>query len=124
MMSPEEVGILNSLSPIDESLGSFFDAPSLQELPRAPIEEILFLSAILYFTPTHWTVWINDKTYTTDATEDNTLKITKVTNDYIEIEIKDLSKKPTKLRANQSLITVGHRIIDGDARVKPKPFSL
>lgn len=124
MMSPEEVGILNSLSPIEESLGSFFDPPNLQELPRAPIEEILFLSAILYFTPTHWTVWINDKTYTTDATEDDTLKITKVTNDYIEIELKDLSKKPIKLRANQSLITVGHRIIDGDARVKPKPFSL
>lgn len=124
MMSPEEVGILDSISPIDESLGSFFDTPNLQNLPVAHIEEILFLSAILYFTPTHWTIWINDKTYTTDDTEDETLKIIKVTNDYIEIELKDFSKKPTKLRANQSLITVGHRIIDGDARVKPKPISL
>ena len=52
------------------------------------------------------------------------LKITKVTNCYIEFELKDIVKKLTKLRVNQSLITVGHRVIDGDARQKPKAIQL
>ena len=124
MMSPDEVGILDRIAPLDENFGSFFDTPDLPNLQPAQIEEILFLSAILYFTPTHWTVWINDKTYTTDDTEDGILKIVKVTSNHIEIELKDFSKKPTKLRANQSLVTVGRRIIDGDARVKSIPISL
>ncbi len=124
MMSPDEVGILDRIAPLDENFGSFFDTPDLPNLQPAHIEEILFLSAILYFTPTHWTVWINDKTYTTDDTEDGILKIVKVTSNHIEIELKDFSKKPTKLRANQSLVTVGRRIIDGDARVKSIPISL
>ena len=124
MMSPDEVGILDSISPVDEGLGSFFDTPDLQNLNPVHLEGILFLSAILYLSPTHWTVWINDKTYTADDMEDETLKIVKVTGNHVELELKDFSKKPTKLRANQSLVTVGHRIIDGDARAKPTPVLL
>jgi hypothetical protein len=88
------------------------------------MEDVLFLSAILYFTSTHWTVWINDKTYTADDLEDDALKITKVTNDHIEFQYKDMTRKPIRLRANQSLLTVGHRVIDGDARQKPKAIQL
>lgn len=124
MLSPDEVFILDRIAPVDESLGSFFDTPDLPNLNPVHHEEILFLSAILYFTPTHWTVWINDKTYTTDDTEDGTIKIVKVTSNHVEIELKDFSKKPAKLRANQSLLTVGHRILDGDARIKSKSISL
>lgn len=123
MMSSEEVGVLDSIAPI-AGLGSLFDVPEIQNFNSSLTGDVLFLSAILYFTPSHWTVWINDKTYTADDTEDDGLKITKVTNHHIEFQLKDMAKRLTRLRANQSLVTVGHRIIDGDSRVKQKPVLL
>ena len=57
-------------------------------------------------------------------TENETLKITKVTNNHIEFELKDMTKKIIKLSVNKSLVAVGYRIIDGDARVKSKPVLL
>ncbi len=122
-MSSEEVGVLDSIAPI-AGLGSLFDVPEIQNFNSSLTGDVLFLSAILYFTPSHWTVWINDKTYTADDTEDDGLKITKVTNHHIEFQLKDMAKRLTRLRANQSLVTVGHRIIDGDSRVKQKPVLL
>ena len=123
MMSSEEISILDSITPVDE-IGSLFDVPEVSNFNTSAKEDVLFLSAILYFTSTHWTVWINDKTYTADDLEGDALKITKVTNDYIEFQYTDITKKPVKLRANQSLLTVGCRIIDGDARQKPKAIQL
>ena len=123
MMSSDEVNILNSIAPV-EDFGSFLDPPEVSNLTPSAMEEILYLSAILYISQTHWTVWINEKTYTADDMEDNILKITKVTDKHIEFELKDMTKKITKLRSNQSLLTVGHRIIDGDARQKQKAIQL
>ena len=73
MMSSEEVSILDSIAPVD-SLGSLLDVHEIQNFSPTLLEEILFLSTILYFTPTHWTVWINEKTYTADDIEDDILK--------------------------------------------------
>lgn len=123
MMSHEEVSILDSIAPTD-NLSSLLDAPEIQNLNPTHIEDVLFVSAILYFAPTHWTVWINNKTYTADETEDAILKITKVTNSYIMLELKSSLKKITKLRANQSLVTFGHYVVDGDARQKQKSIQL
>ncbi len=123
MMSADEVSILDSIAPVNE-IGLLLDVPEISNFNISAKDEVLFLSAILYFTSTHWTVWINDKTYTADDLEDDALKITKVTSDHIEFQHKDMTRKPIKLRANQSLLTVGHRIIDGDARQKPKTIQL
>ena len=123
MMSLDEVNLLNELAPIEDEATSFLETPEILT-SCFTIEEILFLSAILYLSPTHWSVWINDRTYTADDMEDNTLKITKVTNHYVEFELKDSHKKTLKLRSNQSLITIGHRIVDGDARQKQQLLQL
>jgi len=123
MMSLDEINLLNELAPIEDEAASFLEPPEILISPFM-IEEILFLSAILYLSPTHWTVWINDRTYTADDTEDNTLKIIKTTNHYVEFELKDSHKKTLKLRSNQSLITIGHRIVDGDARQRQQFLQL
>jgi hypothetical protein len=123
MMSSDEVNILDSINPVEE-IDSFFEATEIPKLTPSIIEDILFLSAILYINQSHWTVWINEKTYTAEDAENETLKITKVTNNNIEFELKDMTKKIIKLSVNKSLVVVGHRIIDGDARVKSKPVLL
>ncbi|MCX7343026.1 MAG: hypothetical protein NT128_02635 [Proteobacteria bacterium] len=123
MMTTEEVSILNSIAPSAESLLDEADEVDDISLATSLVPDIFFLSAILYFQPTHWTVWINDKIYTDDNDEDEFLKLTKVTQHIVELELKDC-KKPTKIRANQSLVTSGKRIVDGDARVKIKPAQL
>ncbi len=126
MMSQDEINILNNISSFDNL--SSIDQTKLpitcDNLKVQPCEEILFLSAILYFSPTHWTIWINDKTYTADDVEDDSIKIIKVNNQQIELEIKNKNQNPIKLRANQSLVTLGYRIIDGDARQKSKSILL
>lgn len=124
MMPSDEINLLANIAPIEEENNSLFEVPEIAAFPFSAIEEILFLSAVLYFSPTHWTVWINEKSYTADDIEDSTLKIIKVTNHYIEFELKDTIKKIIKLRSNQSLITIGYRIIDGDARQKQKSIQL
>ena len=123
MMTTEEVSILNSIAPNAESLLDEAEEVDDISLATSLVPDIFFLSAILYFQPTHWTVWINDKIYTDDNDEDEFLKLTKVTQHIVELELKDC-KKPTKIRANQSLVTSGKRIVDGDARVKIKPAQL
>lgn len=123
MMTTEEVSILNSIAPSAESLLDITDDGDDASFAPTLVPDILFLSAILYFQPTHWTVWINDKIYTDDNDEDEFLKLTKVTQHIVELELKDC-KKPTKIRANQSLVTSGKRIVDGDARVKIRPAQL
>ena len=123
MMSSEEVNTLDSINPVEE-IDSFFEASEIPKLPPPIIEEVLFLSAILYINQSHWTVWINEKTYTAEDAENETLKITKVTNNHIEFELKDMTKKIIKLSVNKSLVAVGHHIIDGDARLKSKPVLL
>ncbi len=123
MMSSEEVNTLDSINPVEE-IDSFFEATEIPKLTPSIIEEVLFLSAILYINQSHWTVWINEKTYTAEDAENETLKITKVTNNHIEFELKDMTKKIIKLSVNKSLVAFGHHIIDGDARLKSKPFLL
>lgn len=113
MMSADEVNILHSIMPIEEEVDNNINNP-LFDLEHT--EKILFLSAILYFSPSHWTVWINDRTYTADDTEDKILKIRKVTSQYILLQIKDKARKIIKLRANQSLLLPKRNIIDGDIR--------
>lgn len=113
MMSADEVNILHSIMPIEEEVDNNINTP-LFDLEHT--EKILFLSAILYFSPSHWTVWINDRTYTADDTEDKILKIRKVTNQYVLLQIKDKARKIIKLRANQSLLLPKRNIIDGDIR--------
>jgi hypothetical protein len=115
MLTPEEVSILQAIVPEDNGL---LEVDEVTNLNPCVLPEILFLSAILYFKPTHWTVWINDKTYTADDNEDSLIKLVKVTQHLVEFELKDYFKKMNKMRANQSLITLGRRIVDGDARVK------
>ena len=116
MMSQDEINILNNISSFDNL--SSIDQTKLpitcDNLKVQPCEEILFLSAI----------WINDKTYTADDVEDDSIKIIKVNNQQIELEIKNKNQNPIKLRANQSLVTLGYRIIDGDARQKSKSILL
>ncbi len=102
IMTTEEVSILNSIAPSAESLLDEADEVDDISLATSLVPDIFFLSAILYFQPTHWTVWINDKIYTDDNDEDEFLKLTKVTQHIVELELKDC-KKPTKIRANQSL---------------------
>lgn len=121
MMTPEEVSLLNSVAP-DDTLLEISD--EIANLTPAVVPDILFLSAILYFNPTHWTVWINDKIYTAEDAEDEQLKLVKVTQHLVELELKDYFKKCTKIRTNQSLVTIGHRIVDGDARQKLKQLQL
>lgn len=104
IVPPEEVNVLQ-----DASTDIFPFSVSLTN-------NVLFLSAILYFSPSRWTIWINDKTYTTDDTEDATIKITNVTNDYVVFILKNIPKKSIKLRANQSLIVAECSIVEGDAR--------
>lgn len=124
MMTPEEVSILRSIVPDDDFLIDTLSEINDFNTVVMAIPDILFLSAILYFQPNHWTVWINDKIYTPENDEDEFLKLINVTQHSVEIELKDFTKKPSKMRANQSLITNGKRIIDGDARVKPIPIQL
>ncbi len=121
MMTPEEVSIINSVAP---DLDAFETSDEVAHLNSTVVPDILFLSAILYFNPTHWTVWINDKIYTAEDAEDEQLKLVKATPHFVELELKDYFKKCTKLRANQSLVTIGRRVIDGDARAKFKPLQL
>lgn len=124
MMSSEEVELLNAIAPAAEEANFLLDTSEISTFSFSVVEEILFLSAILYLSSMRWTVWINERTYTADNKEDNTLKITKVTNHYIEFELKNTMKKTIRLRSNQSLITIGNNIVDGDARQKPKSIQL
>lgn len=121
MMSKEELNVLNVLAPTDdlnpiEILKT--TAPEPVALKMEPVEHILFVSAILYFNQDQWTVWINDKTYTIDYNEDQYIKIVRVSNDQVQLELKNANQKIVRLRANQSLVPVCHNIIDGDARRK------
>ena len=119
-MTPEEVNFLKSIAP--DSIETLEEASDFNSIATT-IPDILFISAILYFQPTHWTVWINDKAYTADNNEDEFLKLVNVTQHSVELELKDF-KKPAKIRANQSLITTRRHVIDGDARIKPSPPQL
>jgi hypothetical protein len=123
MMTPEEVGVINSIAP-EETLAEIVEMNDPDNLNITLVPDILFLSAILYFEPSQWTVWINDKTYTASDADDDLLKVSNVTKDSIELELKDYLKKSTKVRANQSLVISGRRVIDGDARIKPKSAQL
>ena len=123
MMTNDEVGTINSIAP-DETLAGIIETNNPDNLNIALMPDILFLSAILYFEPSQWTVWVNDKTYTANDADDDLLKISNVTKDSAELELNDCLKKSTKVRANQSLITSGRRVIDGDARIKPKSAQL
>ncbi len=85
MMTTEEVSILNSIAPSAESLLDEVEEPNDISLATSLVPDIFFLSAILYFKPTHWTVWINDKIYTDDNDEDEFLKLTKVTQHIVDV---------------------------------------
>ncbi len=124
MMSSDEVDLLNGIAPVEEEANYLLEIPETSNFSFSTIEEILFLSAILYLSPIRWTVWINERTYTADNKEDSTLKITKVTSHYIEFELKNATKKTIRLRSNQSLITIGHHTVDGDARQKHQSIQL
>lgn len=116
MMTSEEINILKSVAPDNDVVD---ELPEVNDFGTfaATMPDVLFLSAILYFEPTHWTVWINDKIYTHDNLEDDFLKLINVTRYSVEVEIKG-SKKSAIIKANQSLMTDGKHTIDGDARIQ------
>lgn len=119
MMTSEEINILKSVAPDNDIVD---ELPEVNDFGTfaATMPDVLFLSAILYFQPTHWTVWINDKIYTHDNLEDDFLKLINVTKYSVEVEIKG-SQKSAIIKANQSLMTDGKHTIDGDARVQQAP---
>ena len=123
MMTNDEVGTINSIAP-DETLAGIIETNNPDNLNIALMPDILFLSAILYFEPSQWTVWVNDKTYTANDADDDLSKISNVTKDSAELELNHCLKKSTKVRANQTLMTSCRRVIDGDARIKPKSAQL
>jgi len=118
MMSIDELNQLDQIAPLEEIDIPKDNSINISDFSISSTNNILFLSAILYFSPSRWTVWVNDKTYTADDTEDATIKITKVQNHYIVFTLKNAANKSFKLRANQSLIVGEQNIIEGDARQK------
>lgn len=125
MMSPQELSALESIREKNTNKAMLNTTKGTSVLPVCTIDKVLFLSAILCLSPSHWTVWINDRTYTADNIEDDILIIRKVTSDYIIFDLKRAKINSTKLRINQSLILAEHNIIEGDAREKDsKPILL
>lgn len=125
MMSLDELSVIDNI--ISKSKEERENELSIESFSHPPssAEKILFLSAILYLSPSCWTVWINDRTYTADDKEDKELLIKKVENHYIVLDLKAPLQRSIKLRPNQSFILAQHRIVEGDARKKnPMPIQL
>jgi hypothetical protein len=121
MMTPKEVRAINSLSADHDTEQHkewlHFDDLSIDsDLKNIQTVNAIYLGAILYFSPSNWTVWINDQTFTSESKEDQLLRILKVSNHVAEIEIKNASFSSVKLRPSQTLID--GRIVNGDAREK------
>lgn len=125
MMTPKELKTLNSLVGNDvENHREWLNLEDMSadtELKAAQVIDAIYLGAILYFSPSNWTIWINDQTFTNENKEDSLLRILKVSNHVAEIEIKNASFNSVKLRPSQTLVTVDGRVVDGDAREKMPP---
>lgn len=124
MMSAKELHSLNNISSGHDP-NQYLEWLDLGEndekeiIPLLQGVDAIYLGAILYFNPSNWTVWINDQTFTFDNSEDNLLKILKVSNHLAVIELKNSSLKPIKLRPSQTLLARdGMQIVNGDAREK------
>ncbi len=77
----------------------------------------LYLSTILYFSPTDWTIWVNGVPISPDQ-EFQSFKVTEITPSYVEllVPLSAQGMRPVRLGPNQTFIAKSGVIVEGHAR--------
>lgn len=81
-------------------------------------QDIIFLSAILYFSPDKWTIILNDQIITAQGYYQGIL-LKNVTPDQVILSMGEQNQLELPLRINQSFLADEKRIMEGDQRSKP-----
>ncbi len=113
MLTPEEQDALQQVLGLKKSEVLSQDSEALKRVN-------LFLSAIMFFNPDRWTLWINDQTVSSKNSFPGLL-IKDVSADEIIISTEDSPKHLISLKPNQSYIVHEGRVVEGDARNKETP---
>ncbi len=82
----------------------------------------LFLSAIMFFHPDKWTLWINDQTVGPNNSFPGLL-VKDVSADEIIISTEDSPQHLVSLKPNQSYVVHEGRVVEGDVRSAPATFA-
>jgi hypothetical protein len=74
----------------------------------------LYLSTILYFSPTDWTIWVNGVPISPDQ-EFKAFKVTQITPSYVEllIPLSAQGMRPIRLGPNQTFVTRSGIVVEG-----------
>ena len=80
-------------------------------------QNIVFLSAILYFSPNKWTVILNDQIITAQGCSQG-IWLKSVNPDQVIFSLEEQNPLEFSLRINQSFLAGEKRIMEGDQRAK------
>jgi hypothetical protein len=74
----------------------------------------LYLSTILYFSPTDWTIWVNGVPISPDQ-EFQAFKVTQIGPDHVELLVPFSAQgmRPVRLGPNQTFVTKSGVVIEG-----------
>ncbi len=109
MLNPEEQEALQ------QALGLKKPETFLQD-PETLKHVNLFLSAIMFFHPDKWTLWINDQIVGPKNSFPG-LSVKDVSADEIIFTTEDSPHHLVSLKPNQSYVVHESRVVEGDARV-------
>ncbi len=93
--------------------------PPIREKVRPVGPATLHLSAIVYFGPQTWTVWLNGGRITPDMRVSG-IDIVSVGRDAIELEVRVLTNRlpvSVRLRPNQTFIAATREVVEGTPRL-------
>jgi len=82
---------------------------------RSAIEDAsLYLSTILYFGPSDWTIWVNGVPITADQ-EFNSFQVTEIAPTHVQllVPLSAQGMRPVRLEPNQTFITKSGIVVEG-----------
>jgi hypothetical protein len=118
MLSLAEQEALQQAQGLDQQiLDKVWGNEASKELETKSNQAIIFLSAVLYFSPDKWTVIINDQIITAQGYSQG-IWLKSVTPDQIVFSLEEQAPLEFFLRINQSFLINEKIIIEGDQRTK------
>ncbi len=87
------------------------------------LQEVVFLSAILYFSPDKWTLWLNDQVVHQQGKFEGAM-LKSVSPNHVIFSLGDDGQEEFLLKPNQSLIVTTRKVVEGDRRAFSEPHPL
>ena len=116
MLSHAEQQALGSDNDWDETLVSNPSSGDAKNMSQG----VVFLSAILYFSPDKWTLWLNDQVVHQQGKFES-ISLKSVSPNHVVFSLGDDDQEEFLLKPNQSLIIMAKKVVEGDRRTFPEP---